>query len=96
MSTLLAEEKHTPGPWFVLKKDSACIEAPSGNVAVANLARMSNADVRLIAAAPDLLQALKAIKERCASLSIHCTDQETGEPFYTAICAAISKAEGRT
>jgi hypothetical protein len=38
-----------------------CIEARDGNVALVNLARANEADARLIAAAPELLAALRLI-----------------------------------
>jgi hypothetical protein len=49
----------TPGPWHQLKSNNLCIESASGNVALCNLARESDADARLIAAAPELLEALR-------------------------------------
>jgi hypothetical protein len=54
--------KHTPGPWHLFPKNPLCIEARDGNVALVNLARSSEADARLIAAAPDLLEALKKLR----------------------------------
>lgn len=53
--------KHTPGPWHLFERNSLCIESASGNVALCNLARNSEADAKLIAAAPDLLAALTSL-----------------------------------
>ncbi len=59
----LAEE-HTPGPWRVDPTHSLCIEsAAHGNIGLVNIARSSEADARLIAAAPELLQALHKLLE---------------------------------
>jgi hypothetical protein len=49
--------KHTPGPWHLFERNHLCIESDTGNVALCNLARNSEADARLIAAAPDGLEA---------------------------------------
>jgi len=60
-STLLAEASHTPGPWVV---DGLTVESVSGgNICLLNLARQksaTNANARLVAAAPDLLAACRA------------------------------------
>jgi hypothetical protein len=55
--------KHTPGPWHLFERNRLCIESPTGNVALCNLARNSEADAKLIAAAPELLEALVALRE---------------------------------
>lgn len=77
---------HTQGPWYLLKPDSACIESPSGNVAVANLARMSRADALLIAAAPDLLAACQAQHEAIdrlfAMLIVLTCDHTPADMFF--------------
>jgi hypothetical protein len=76
--------EHTPGPWTV---DRLCIQAPDGNVALVNLARASDADARLIAAAPDLLEAAKAMTEPAGEIAYR--------ERWMALKAAIAKAEGR-
>lgn len=81
----MAEENHTPGPWSVWSRNKLCIEAPSGNVALCNLARNCEADARLIASAPDLLRALKAV--------VAISDRK--HDAWDAAHAAIAKAEGR-
>lgn len=88
----VAEEKHTPGPWFLFKPGSACIESPSGNVAVTNLARASLADARLIAAAPDLLKALYECK---MTLGRDVCEYDDIRVLLEVIDAAIARAEGR-
>ncbi len=50
--------KHTPGPWMVeVLETTTNIEAKSQTVAL----DVSNNDADLIAAAPDMLEALKAV-----------------------------------
>ena len=78
--------EHTPGPWTV---DRLCIQAPDGNVALVNLARASDADARLIAAAPDLLEACKGVYDE------HEHDHAPRQCFVCdKLAAAIAKAEG--
>ena len=82
---------HTPGPWFVLIDDDGCpleivlagdhdmrIAVPASDGPLAN--------ARLIAAAPELLAALREV--------IAVSDRKT--EIYDRARAAIAKAEGRT
>ncbi len=83
--------KHTPGPWkptyesdpyrLVDHTDGREIAAVSG---VDNENRDANA--RLIAAAPDLLEALKGL--------LPMWESGVSEPWVEAAKAAIAKAEG--
>jgi hypothetical protein len=95
---------HTPGPWHVgVSCDgtpAVCVPVPpsygSGFV-VAHINRITfktgvqgdaEANARLIAAAPDMLEALRAALP--ALESIH----DPGNPILEAAYAAIAKAEG--
>ena len=88
----MSESKHTPGPWSYLPRHIAESEpevrAPAGWLICCTA---GDEDARLIAAAPELLEALKAI----AALS----PAEWGEQgIYMARSLAnlaIAKAEGR-
>ena len=52
---------HTPGPWRVSPTNDCVIESEKhGNIALVNLARMSAADARLIAAAAVLESDIEA------------------------------------
>lgn len=107
----MTETKHTPGPWtveeygddetptLVIHKDSesrVCFMATPGSHG--DLA-MIEADAHLIAAAPDMLAALKAASGYLLNAAI---DLETGAPKKTALAtinggldlvrAAIAKA----
>ena len=108
----MTDAKHTPGPWAVEEDFNDgeelvgfnIISVPSGNEVVSNEGISGNSDedranARLIAAAPDLLAALKS--------SIALADANVarfdGHPIRTDECAAlyehcvsvIKKAEGR-
>lgn len=80
--------KHTPGPWLI--EVNGFIIAPDGfSVADCDRGRDVNeadANARLIAAAPDMLMALKNIRKY-----IEYCDHE---PALDEIDAAIAKAEG--
>ena len=91
--------KHTPGPWTAVKHSwSRTGIYSSGNVGIAALdisdeateetqevlESAMSANARLIAAAPELLSALKTFVE-------YGTDYTTAE--YQAACAAVKKAE---
>ena len=103
------QPKHTPGPWFAKRAgDGGYFEWYVGrdgeNCSIAEditdpvTRDPSEANAHLIAAAPDLLEALKAI------ISDDMEDQKTAQEFggfvlpdelRTAARAAIAKAEGR-
>lgn len=90
---------HTPAPWAFVQGGSG--DFPTWNVrlndrgfirlpATADMAVM-DADARLIAAAPDLLQAAKDLKEVCNRPSA----ARTRAYAWKALDKAIAKAEGR-
>lgn len=86
--------KHTKGPW---KYESGQVERMDGAV-IARMDRSNaateagiypterDANAKLIAAAPELLEALKAMQCMCAAGCDRCAKQKS----------AIAKAEGRT
>ena len=88
---------HTPGPWEVYGRDSyggvhvGTVADDPGHIVTVGEGTLENneADARLIAAAPELAEALEAMR-RCPG--VHQTDQETGETFDTLIRAALAKA----
>ncbi len=102
-------QQHTPGPWRVSESDT--VVGPSGNV-VAECCGYSvqatdaaqrkqggrEANARLIAAAPDLLAALRSLFENCAMIHSQWGDNDNKKEADAAIAsarAAIAKAEGR-
>jgi hypothetical protein len=93
--------KHTPGPWEVFYKtkyDEWHVSVPmsEGNMRWGLFddgVRSENpeADARLIAAAPDLLKACKALELLFAPLARDCTAADAIDKAR----AAIAKAEGQ-
>ncbi|MBI9080249.1 MAG: hypothetical protein JEY79_10990 [Pseudodesulfovibrio sp.] len=86
--------KFTQGPWEVTKKESKGhvdrFVVTGGNRFVANASR-SNSD--LIAAAPDMLEAMK---DAVLFWEDHNFDKQTiYEPWYWKAKDAIAKAEGK-
>jgi hypothetical protein len=99
--------KHTPGPWgFVALRNGARIEAdgravawigasdtvemPSGRIAK-RVTTEDKANTRLIAAAPDLLEALKDVADYLENNRMDTRERN----LASAARAAIAKAEGR-
>ena len=85
--------KHTPGPWSV---DGAGIKAMvrGGNASIVavrhrNDGNVNEADMRLIAAAPEMLEALNALVHNVTYLDVP-------NEIKDQIEAAMAKAEGRS
>lgn len=109
----MAEAKHTPGPWEVWKKHLSVFARVTENTRVAivgqfivtsddeNLDRGEvEANIRLIAAAPELLEAAEAMvvlhdsfagRRRANTGSDHDPDPE----YIAKARAAVAKAVGR-
>lgn len=93
---------HTPGPWEVdirtRPKGHPLSIVKFNGPAFTELAyvphhgKFSDANARIIAAAPRMLEALKALS-RCEG-RYYDTDQVTGETFERMVDAAIAEAEG--
>ena len=86
---------HTPGPWDAIWWDADGLyvgkEDTSAPVDVVACIESNNeADARLIAAAPDLLEALERLADRFAFDGV----PEDGEEEYEEALAAIRKACG--
>lgn len=103
--------KHTPGPWQIERKGPLIIKSigpcEPDEYAGAAWLEVSEADALLIAAAPDLLEALRDSLIMLARLKRHCriVDNAGYTPdgrMLSLTCvedaanAAIAKAEGRT
>ena len=100
---------HTPGPWTISPYSSIVgIAVSGGGIVIAGVRggkERSEADARLIAAAPDLLELALQYADECASCGgtganwTNPTDpQEAKEvacPDCADIRAVIDKAEGR-
>ena len=84
--------KHTPGPWFSQYDDNGFYEIGSEAVSLRLAFTFGEGDTdeanaRLMAAAPDLLEALNAMVEYTSS-------QEYDHAAVKQACAAIAKAKG--
>lgn len=89
------KSQHTPGPWAVQKSSNPKngtawrdIVSLGGEFSPAYVGEALDRDAALIAAAPDLLNALKMVLDDPNALD--------GRPrTYEIVCAAIAKAEGQ-
>lgn len=104
-----AHGKHTPGPWVVWYSDwpgVVGVECASGETIAdcshSNDPDLSEANARLIATAPELLEALvatRALVSEAAMTGFNCHDGTWAERLYSnqaSLSAAIAKAEGRS
>ncbi len=90
---------HTPGPWFAEYDDNGFYYIRGGEGGLSDLAHiigegpLDKANAHLIAAAPDLLEALKVLLS-CQLLYIVSTEDSVANAIKGAK-VAIAKAEGR-
>lgn len=93
--------RHTTGPWAVIKSERGnWIEPKDGADPDSCIAEcypygepdQIYANERLIATAPETLDALKG----CAALlKVKCKDDEVGQAYLDKVTAIINKAEGK-
>lgn len=91
--------QHTPGPWSEGAEGNLRVYGPdgqgehSGLIAVVHKGR---ANVNLIAAAPDLLEALKGIQPHLGAIICYASTCGAHEPNRLAMAVenAIAKARG--
>lgn len=99
--------KHTPGPWSISDETardgmrSRLIHGmPEGMLAIVRVEHQGryygDANARLIAAAPDLYEALSALRLQALQSSVNSPANEWGMEALALANAAIAKAEGRT
>lgn len=87
---------HTKGPWHSERGGKGWvvrIDEPNG-LPIANLSMQSEANARLIAAAPELLEALKACVQRLDAVWDSGMETEDDLIALRTARAAIAKAEG--
>lgn len=92
------ECKHvpTPGPWTIETKGTmfeAMVVGPDGARTILFQGNMANA--RLIAAAPDLLEACKNVKYIAACIQNGRWEDTCWDTIADEMYAAIAKAEGK-
>jgi hypothetical protein len=98
--------QHTAAPWETLEIHDGIAIKDSRNVTIAYCGYATEADdieldkgeteanARLIAAAPDMLEALEDAEEIISSLMAIHEEDETDVPSIVTIRAAIAKAKG--
>jgi hypothetical protein len=83
---------HTPGPWEFDPIDRVIVK---GGAEIAHMGRSANgADVRLIAAAPELLEALEAFDKAAKESTTIIGFAAKAFKLLTKTRAAIAKAKG--
>lgn len=83
------ETKHTPGPWSITESAThITVRNMEGDAVFHDEKRLDGVieDARLIAAAPELLEALEGL--------LHALPSATTHPAIQAAKAAIAKAKG--
>jgi hypothetical protein len=81
---------HTPGPWACQHGADDYFEVvKAGGASLSYSAKITKANARLIAASPDLLEALERLVERVTDLGANGFSQEVANGK-----AAIAKAKG--
>ena len=92
--------KHTPGPWGIKTTETGTKAVFSSSTGawvahtVRSLSSTQDANARLIAAAPDLLEALNRVLPQYEALLKDCGLRSLGTADQAR--AAIAKAEGKT
>lgn len=81
---------HTPGPWTVEDARRVLGSTDYGRSVMRDAEVEANA--RLIAAAPDMLEALRGVSRFMKTTKVVTRDE--AERVYDAVDAAIAKAEG--
>lgn len=94
--------KHTPGPWRVVKRANhtglrmlAVDTNRDGHFDIPVTMNNAVENARLIAAAPELLEAAKSFRAFMLEFNGHECFAEINHPALTALDAAIAKAEGK-
>ena len=91
---------HTPGPWTAFQSTASFFDVVKGNgeydPSVASVwaseGRPAGANARLIAAAPDMLEALRAV---VSALNNRDATNDEALAIYARCIAAIAKATGQ-
>lgn len=99
-------DRHTPGPWSnerIWDTPESRIHARVEGVpmALAEVFTMRNAgekeaNARLIAAAPELLEVLRKVRDQIDDPHIGVIDHRSDVALVSAIRIAVAKAEGRS
>jgi hypothetical protein len=96
------KEQHTPGPWRVTEDNTQhrpffIVRPENSGTPIAEVYSSGDANARLIAAAPDLLAALRWLLDIAERAQRNAPECETLEAGYVQqiCCGAIAKIEGK-
>jgi hypothetical protein len=95
---MTTQAKHTPGPWRIGDAGVTVFGPPNGNpspITIARIVHPEKANTRLIAAAPELLEACKAALDGLSNMTIEQYKRGDDRQLRNSLQAAIAKAEGR-
>lgn len=92
----MIDTKHTPGPWKATKDPHGasgdyCIGMATDVARIDRVAVCSERDARLIAAAPEMLEALQRLSAQCTRLRLPGQPETDAEKTARAV---IAKATG--
>ena len=97
----MSDVTHTPGPWTLTNSREVFSKASGDPICVVSWGftpldrQVAKADARLLAAAPELLAALKEIRRIAADIPAIERNPRFADASRDAL-AAIAKAEGRS
>jgi hypothetical protein len=85
--------KHTPGPWNIITRPNSFLISvmSEDHTSIGDVSSIENA--RLIASAPELLEALEELQHRFYVLG-GCVFQPKDEPFMVKVTELLRKAKG--
>lgn len=93
------KRKHTPGPWRIGDAQNTVFGPPNGNPSPQTIAHLGvidhEANGRLIAAAPELLEACKLAYESLRTKLGNVKKDFSAHVAFAALGSAIHKAEGK-
>jgi hypothetical protein len=99
----MSEHKHTKGPWMSFDAGTVVITDDHQSLLIADLSGCEvaaiaerQANAHLIAAAPELLGALKALRKEAVECAGYGTGGEALRAAWECADLAIAKAEGRS
>ena len=94
MRYAMTEPKHTPGPWEIREVDGLFAIAHSGGwILESDDEQQDRADAKLIAAAPDLLEALRELHDFSMTMS-NRTYRERSEAAFKNAAALLNRLGG--
>ena len=84
------KQTHTPGPWYAYQSEKYAYKMISSKCGESIANHVPNADARLIAAAPELLEQCKFLEKLLAMI------HHESSPMLADLRAILDKVEGET